>query len=59
MIVDFSQQVPKLYNTTQELIDDNLIPVGSLASIDDMSFNGFVDDLLQIYQARFPTNTFN
>lgn len=59
LIVDFSQQVPKLYNTTQELIDDNLIPVGSLASIDDMSFNGFVDDLLQIYQARFPTNTFN
>ncbi len=59
LIVDFSQQVPKLYNTTQELIDDNLIPVGSLASIDDMSFNGFVDDLLQIYQARFPINTFN
>jgi len=59
LIVDFSQQTPKLYNTTQELLDDNLIPVGSLANIDDLSFNGFVNDLLQIYQARFPANTFN
>lgn len=59
LIVDFSQQIPKLYNTTQELIDDNLIPVGSLANIDNLSFNSFIDDLLQIYQARFPANTFN
>ncbi|MEZ4988381.1 MAG: hypothetical protein R2795_25710 [Saprospiraceae bacterium] len=58
LIVDFSPQIPKLYNSTQELIDDNLIPVGSLANIDGLSFNGFIADLLQIYQERFPANTF-
>ena len=59
LIVDFSQPVPKLYNTTQELIDDNLIPNTSLANINTLSYNGFVADLLQIYQTRFPANTFN
>ncbi len=59
LIVDFSQAVPKLYNTTQELIDDGLIPYNSLANINALSFNGFVNDLRQIYQARFPANTFN
>jgi len=59
LIVDFSQPVPKLYNTTQELIDDNLIPTNSLANINTLSFSGFVADLLQIYQTRFPANTFN
>lgn len=59
LIVDFSREVPKLYNTTQELIDDNLIPAGSLANLDNLSFNGFVDDLRQIYSTRFPLNTFS
>src|SRR5690554_5854962 len=59
LIVDFSQQVPKLYNTTQELIQDGLIPQTSLANIDDMSFPNFVQDLMAIYRARFPLNSFN
>jgi hypothetical protein len=58
LIVDFSQQIPKLYNTTQELINDGLISADSLANINTLSFTGFITDLLQIYQARFPANTF-
>jgi hypothetical protein len=58
LIVDFSRVVPKLYNTTQELIDDGLIPNTSIANIDSLSFNGFVNDLMKIYQTRFPANTF-
>lgn len=59
LIVDFSQTVPKLYNTTQELIADGLLPNGSLAKLDGLSFSNFVDDILNIYQTRFPDNTFN
>lgn len=58
LIVDFSRSEPKLYNTTQELIDDGLIPNTSIANIDSLSFNGFVNDLMHIYQTRFPANTF-
>ena len=58
LIVDFSRQIPKLYNTTQELIDDGLIPDNSLVNISALSFDGFTADLLHIYQTRFPENTF-
>jgi hypothetical protein len=59
LIVDFSKRIPKLYNTTRELINDNLIPRRSLANLDTLSFNSFTQDILRIYQARFPVNTFN
>lgn len=59
LIVDFSQAVPKLYNTTQELINDGLIPNTSIANMDSLSFNEFVNDLMNIYETRFPVNTFN
>jgi hypothetical protein len=59
LIVDFSQNLPKLYNTTQELINDGIIPSNSLANIDNLSFNNFVKDLLNIYTTRFPANSFN
>ena len=58
LIVDFSLSVPKLYNTTEELIEDGLISDNSIANIDSLSFNNFASDLLGIYQTRFPTNTF-
>lgn len=58
LIVDFSKAVPKLYNTTQELIADGLIKPDSLANLDALSYNGFIDDLLKIYTARFSLNTF-
>lgn len=59
LIVDFSKAVPKLYNTTQELKNDGLIPNASIANIDSLSFINFVNDLMKIYQTRFPNNTFN
>jgi hypothetical protein len=59
LIVDFSQRIPKLYNTTAELINDNLIPRGSLANLNTLSLNSFTQDILRIYQTRFPVNTFN
>lgn len=59
LIVDFSWPIPKLYNSTEELINDGLIPNTSIANMDSLSFNGFVDDLMQIYQTRFPANIFN
>lgn len=59
LIVDFSQRIPKLYNTTQELVGDGLLQEHSAASIDSLSFPTFVNDLLQIYRTRFPENSFN
>ena len=59
LIVDFSLQIPKLYNTTQELVDDGLITNNSSVNINALSFSGFITDLLQIYRSRFPANAFN
>jgi len=59
LIVDFSQPIPKLYNTTQELIQDGLLNANSVANIDSLSFPTFIQDLLNIYQTRFPANSFN
>lgn len=59
LIVDFSQRIPKLYNTTQELVGDGLLQEHSAARIDSLSFPTFVNDLLQIYRTRFPENSFN
>jgi hypothetical protein len=58
LVVDFSQPIPKLYNSTQELIDDGLIAENTLANLSSLSYDNFVSDLLEIYQTRFPTNTF-
>lgn len=59
LIVDFSQTPPKLYNTNQELIIDGLLSSSSIASIDNLSFTNFMRDIIQIYQTRFPRNSFN
>ena len=59
LIVDFSQPVPKLYNTTQELIQDGLLSSTSLANIDSLSYNTFIESILNIYYTRFPDNTFS
>ena len=55
LIVDFSQKVPKIYNTDAELKADNLLPANSVASIDKLSFPNFVTDLLKVYETRFGT----
>lgn len=55
LIVDFQQSPVKIYNNTQELIDDGLISKESDANIDDLSWNGFTDDILKCYKTRFGT----
>jgi hypothetical protein len=58
LVVDFSQPIPKLYNSTQELINDSLIAPETVANLSSLSYTNFVSDLLEIYSARFPANTF-
>jgi hypothetical protein len=58
LVVDFDRAVPKIYNTTNELIQDGVLPQGSTASMVGLDYTNFVTDILQIYTARFPANTF-
>lgn len=55
LIVDFSQNIPKIYNTDAELIADNLLPENTIASIENLSFPNFISDLLDTYSTRFGT----
>lgn len=59
LIVDFSQDVPKIYNTDEELKQDNLLPENSIATIENLSFPNFISDLLEVYSTRFGTGKFN
>jgi hypothetical protein len=59
LIVDFSKKIPKIYNTDEELIKDNLLPVNSIATIKNLNFPTFISDLLTIYATRFGTGKFN
>jgi hypothetical protein len=58
LIVDFSQNTPKVYNTDEELRADGLLKEDSVASIEGLSFPDFISDLLQIYTERFGTGRF-
>lgn len=58
LIVDFQQQIPKIYNTTAELIADGLLPQNTPFTIDNMNFPTFIDSLLSTYQTRFGANRF-
>ena len=56
IIADFSQNPVKIYNTTQQLVQDNLLPVNSTATIDYLKFDGFIRSLLDSYEQRFGLN---
>ena len=58
LIVDFSQKTPKIYNTDEELKQDDLLSENSIATIKNLSFPNFVSDLLGIYSTRFGTGKF-
>ena len=53
LIVDFSSSMPKIYDTTEQLKADNLLPKDTVASMDNLGFSNFVSDLLTVYQNRF------
>jgi hypothetical protein len=56
IIADFFQNPVKIYNTTLQLIQDNLLPANSTATIDNLQFDGFVRTLLDSYEQRFGLN---
>ncbi len=58
IIADFSQSPIKIYTTTQELIQDNLLPINSNALMDNLQFAGFIRTLLDVYERRFGTGIF-
>lgn len=53
LIVDFSKTVPKLYKNSQELKADKLISSSFPLEYADISFDNFVEDLLEVYEKRF------
>ena len=59
LIVDFSSDVPKLYNSNEELIADGLLPEDTEVSIGNLTFDYFVSSLLSIYETRFGTDKLN
>jgi hypothetical protein len=58
LIVDFDRAIPKIYNKSADLIQDGFLPQGSTISMVGLDYQNFVADILNIYTARFPANTF-
>ncbi|MDI6735572.1 MAG: restriction endonuclease [bacterium] len=59
LIVDFNKRIPKIYNSNHELEEDLLIPKNSKASINNLTFASFINDLVKIYTTRFGEGNFN
>lgn len=53
LLVDFEQSPAKIYSTTQDLINDGLLDESSTASIDELSWETFTDNILTNYETRF------
>jgi hypothetical protein len=58
ILADFSTNPVKIYKNDADLKADNLLPIDSTATLNGLEFDTFISDLLEIYQTRFPTNTF-
>ncbi len=58
LIVDFDRAIPKIYNTSAELIQDGFLPQLSTISMAGLDYQNFAADILNIYTTRFPANTF-
>ena len=53
LLVDFAQTPAKVYSSNQELINDGLLDANSTASIDELSWRTFTDNILANYKMRF------
>lgn len=53
LIVDFSKDPAKIYNSSEELKLDGLLPENSNVSIEELTWENFIPDLLNIYLERF------
>lgn len=58
LIVDFSQSVPVIYNTDEELKSAGLLAEDSDASINEMNFPSFAPTLMKLYEQRFGLRRF-
>ena len=55
ILSDFSQTPVKIYRNNAELNADGILPVNSTADMNNLSYDGFVDRLLKVYNRRFGT----
>lgn len=53
LIVDFRNDVPKIYNSTEELKSDGLLPSDSEISYEGLCWNDFITKILKVYKERF------
>lgn len=53
IIVDFNRDIPKIYNTTEELKKDGVISKDFPIFFEGLNFNSFIPDLLKEYSNRF------
>lgn len=53
IIADFAQNPVKVYTTTEELKEDNLLPENSIATIENLCYDGLIERLLDVYEKRF------
>lgn len=58
LIVDFSKDIPKIYNSTDELKADGLLAPGSTISMEGLQFDNFAQKLLSTYNQRFGEGKF-
>lgn len=53
LIADFRQKRPKLYSSIEELKRNGLVPQNTNVSLESLTIENFVEDLLAIYTERF------
>lgn len=59
LVVDFSKDIPKIYNTDDELREDGLLPSKTYATIKNLCFPNFINDITNVYIERFGDDIFN
>ncbi len=55
LIVDFSVSPIKIYNSVDELIFDGFLSKDTKCSLENLTYNNFISDLLKSYDRRFGT----
>lgn len=58
LVVDFSKNIPIIYNSDDELKAAGLLAEHSYASISEMSFQTFAPTLMSLYEERFGKRRF-
>lgn len=53
LIVDFSCNPVKIYENVSDLISNNLLPQNTKCSLSNLTYTGFIDNLLSMYDRRF------